>query len=477
MKKIRLFSLLLCLTTLISCLNVCVFATQTDDVQQMLNQQPASTDTSYGMDGTTSFLGSGQLVDNIEAAFLYEQETDTLMYTWNPDARVYPSSLVKILTALIAVEEGNPADTVTVKEESLSSVPYDAVSANLQPGEVITLEDLIYCMIVGSANDAAAVIAEHIYGDQLTFVQKMNEYAVNLGCTATQFKNVHGLHDEEQYTSARDLARILSAALKNEAFATYFSTVKYTVPATNLSEERTLSTGNFLMNQDSIQIYFDERVTGGRTGLTEDGKRCLAASAESNGLNLISIVMGSKSTYDDSGNTQVYGSFKETTALFDAAFSGYKAARILFKGQALKQCKVADGSNDVILGTQVDVSTVLPDAVTLKDLSFQYSNLDEGLHAPITAGQKLSDLEVWYGTVCVARAEVFAMNSVPRYDAQTIGQTTDSDTGWAATTSVILWIFCGVVALVLLVIVVRRIRRIIKQMHTKKYRRDRRRSR
>ncbi len=477
MKKIRFFALFLCLTILISSLNEFVYATQIDDSQQAQSQQVAITDASYGLDGTTAFLGSGQLVENVEAAFLYEIETDTLMYAWNPDVRVYPSSLVKILTALIAVEEGDPGDVVTVKEDTLSSVPIDAVSADLQPGEEISLGDLIYCMLVGSGNDAAAVIAEHIYGDQQTFVQKMNEYAVKLGCTATQFRNVHGLHDEEQFTSARDLARIVSTALKNESFTTYFSTVNYTVPATNLSEERKLSTGNFLMNRDSMEIYYDERVTGGRTGLTEDGNRCLAASAKSNGLNLISIVMGSKSTYDDRGNTQVYGSFKETTALFDAAFSGYKASRILFKEQALKQCSVVNGSNDVILGTKVDVSTVLPDTVTLADLSFQYSNIDQGFQAPISEGQKLSDLEVWYGTVCVAKAEVFAMNSVPRHDAQPVVQPSGTNGGLTTTSSLIIWIICGAVVLFLVLVFAGRTSHILKRMHTKRYRRDRRRSR
>ena len=177
----------------------------------------------HSVDASSTYLGASQIVDNVQAAFVFEVNSDTLMYAHNPDLQVYPASLVKVMTALIAVEQGNLEETIVVDEDTLSTVPYDAVSVELQPGEAISLNELLYCMMTGSANDAAAVIAEHISGTQDAFVQKMNEYAQSLGCTATQFTNVHGLHNEQQYTTVRDLARILSAAVKNEQFCAYFS--------------------------------------------------------------------------------------------------------------------------------------------------------------------------------------------------------------------------------------------------------------
>lgn len=477
MKKIRFFCLFLCLLSIFSCLGLQVAAAAADTDPASQDHAAAAVNACYGLDATTAFLGSGQLVENIQSAFLYELNSDTLMYAWNPDEQVYPSSLVKILTALIAVEQGSPEDIVTVTEDVLATVPYDAVSAELKAGEQITLSDLIYCMMVGSANDAAAVIAEYIYGDQSTFVQKMNEYAQELGCTGTKFKNVHGLHDQEQYSTARDLGRILTVALRNEKFSTYFSAVRYTVPATNMSEERELSTGNFLMNRDNMEIYYDSRVTGGRTGITEDGNRCLAASAETNGLRLVSIVLGAKSTYTDEGNTSVYGSFKETTALFDAGFSGYKTAKILFAGQTLKQCSVLDGTSDVILGAQVDISTVLPEAVTFADLSFQYTDVYDAFQAPIEAGEKLSNLQIWYGSMCVAQADVYAMNSVSKIETQLSGQSKEPDSGLSQVITVILWIVGGTAILIGIMVFVRRMRVIMKRNRVKRYRRDRRRSR
>lgn len=476
MKKNNYFCLLLCLLLVFACMPTHSGAVA--DTGENGRSNTAVTNGCHSADASIAFLGSDRLVENVEAAFLYEVSSDTLMYALNPDAQVYPASLVKILTALIAVEQGNPDDIVTVTDTVLSSVPYDAVSAKLQVDEQMSLDNLLYCMMVGSANDAAAVIADHISGDQSAFVEEMNRYAEALGCTGTQFQNVHGLHDENQYTTARDMARILSAAVKNEAFMAYFSAVHYTVPATNKAEARELSSGNFLMNTDSMQIYYDARVTGGRTGVTNDGKRCLATSAESNGLQLISIVMGAQSTFAEDGNTVTYGGFKETTALLDAGFNGYKTVQILFAGQALKQSSVSDGSSDIVLGPQVSISTVLPEGVMLSDLTFQYADAFGELQAPIEAGEVLSNVQVWYGNICIAQADLFAMNSVQsKTAAQNMNQAQETPDGLNPALSAAFWILGSIVVLIFLVQIVRRMRSVVARNRSKRYRRDRRRSR
>ena len=196
-----------------------IYATEADPADQNVSSMNGC----HGFDANVTYLGNGKITDNIGAALLYEVNSDTLMYTHNPDAMMYPSSLVKILTALIAVEKGNLDDVVVASQEVLGTIPYYAASAELKPGEKLTLSDLLYCMMVGSANDAAAVIATHISGNQAQFVQDMNNYAKALGCTGTNFVNVHGLHDENQYTTARDMGRILTAAVENDVFLTYFT--------------------------------------------------------------------------------------------------------------------------------------------------------------------------------------------------------------------------------------------------------------
>lgn len=450
------------------------------DAQEMQPEQAeppmVSVNSCHSLDASTALLGSTQLVDNVKAAVLFEANSETLMYAWNADTQMYPASIVKILTALIAVEKGNMSDLLTVSESAVSAVPYDAVSAKLQPGEQLTLEDLLYCLLVGSANDGAVVIAEHISGSHSLFVEEMNAYAKALGCAGTNFTNAHGLHDDAQYTTARDAARILNKALQNDAFRTIFTANKYSVPATNKSEERSLSSGNSLLDTSS-KLYYDPRVIGGRTGVTGDGRRCLAAAAESNGMLLISVVMGAESVYQEDGYSAVtIGGYHETSALLDAGFNGYKSAQVLYANQALKQYSVTNGECDVIAGPQISVSTVLPESASSAELSFRFA--DAALTAPIEIGQKVSDVEIWHGNMCLGQAELFAMNTVRAADIppeDDIGQ--ERNTGGL----LVLWITLALMAGAALTVIVLRfaawIRVFTSKKRSKRYRRDRRRSR
>lgn len=405
-----LMSVFLCLVLTIMSVVPAQAAELTEDAVTL-----PSSSSSYSTDAQIGILGAEQLIENADAVFLYEANSDTLMYAWNPDAEMIPSSLVKIMTALLAVESGRLSDAVTVKQSVLDTIPKDAVSAKLVADEVITLEDLVHCMMVGSANDAAAMIAEHLGGDQPTFVQMMNDRAAEIGCTGTVFTNAHGIQDNIQHTTARDMAKILEIAIENEKFEEIFGTVYHVVKATNKSDERNMLTGNYMVTQekDDVTIYYDPRVTGGRTGVNNDGKRCLASVSESNGMKLISVVMGSQSTYhEESMAVKSFGGYNETRELLDIGYGGYKTAQVLYEGQILLQREVLNGSGTVSFGTDVSVSAVLPENVTKDLLTYRYSGLDKDLAAPIKKGDRLSDVEVWYGGLCVAKADVYAMNSV-----------------------------------------------------------------
>ncbi len=401
MKKFGI--ILLCICLLWSFSVVTASATSGDIAE-------STVDGCIGLDAGETLLGNKKIVDNVRAALLYEANSKTLMFAQDADKAMYPASLVKIMTALVALENGKTSDIITVSETAISTVPFDAVSAKLQPGEELSLLDLLYCMIVGSANDAAAVIAEHTKGSQDAFVQEMNAYSVQLGCTGTTYINAHGLHDENQVTTARDVARVLDAALKNETFREIFFTKNYTVAATKYSAERYLKTGNAMVDEVN-RLYYDSRVLGGRTGVTEDGRRCLASVAEANGMQLISVVMGTESVYQEDGVSAIsVGGYKETTDLLNAGFNGYKTAQILFANQALQQYKVSGGSNDVVVGPNASVSSVLPDNTTATSLSYRMNVAP--LSAPVVKGEKLGIVEIYSGTMCVAISDLFALNSV-----------------------------------------------------------------
>ena len=449
MKKFGCLCLFLCIVLALQCFAVPVAAEQDAENKSVTNG-------AHSLDGQVPLLGSEKLVDNVKSAVLFEVGSDTLMYGWNADERMSPASFVKILTALIVAERGNLTDAVTVKESVLKTIPYDAMSAGLQKDEVITVKDLLYCMMVGSANDAAAVLADYILGSQSSFVAEMNRYAQSIGCTGSNFTNAHGLNDDNQYVTARDVARILSAAVKNETFCQAFEAVSYTVPATNKSKARELITGNYLMNQnqDNVEIYYDSRVTGGRTGITSSRERCIAVTAKKNGMYMISVVMGSESVYKDDGYTvQTFGGYKETSALLDAGFDGFHSVQIIHPNQALTQYAVVNGQSDVILGTKESVHTVLPQSVSSVELNYRYTMVGGSFEAPIEKGQIISNLEVWYADVCVAQVELFAMNSVPV--KQDLVLERDDQDGNLSRSSVLTVVVCIAVGAVIVFYVIR----------------------
>ena len=402
----RLTSVLLCCVMLLICLISPAYAAEGEDNLSVSNGF-------HGIDSSKAYLGQGQLIENVKSAFLYEVNSQSLLYSWNSDLPQYPASLVKIMTALLVLENAELSDVITVKQSSLDTLSSDAISVDLMAGEQITVENLLYCLIVKSANDAAVVLAEHISGSQEAFVEKMNTRAAELGCTGTTYFNPHGLHHDEQVTTARDTCRILAEALKHPFFATLFGTVHYTVPATNVSEERMLQTNNYLMCTDDVAIYFDTRVTGGRTGVTAEGYRCIASTAQSGNMNVICIVMGCASTFlEDGYRVDVFGGFPETSELLNLAFDGNEMRQIVFNNQILFQTPVLNGDSDVFVMSKEDIFAVIPEDYTLKDLSFQYLEQTQIAEAPITKGQSLGTVQIMFGSSCIAQTELFAANDV-----------------------------------------------------------------
>ncbi len=429
----------------------------------------------YSLDAPQSILGKEELVENADSIIIFEKNSSTLMYAWNADEQVYPASLVKIMTGLIVAQEANMQEAVTVRSDVLSEIPSDAATSGLQQDEVISVEHLYYCMMVSSANDAAAVLADHLYGSQSAFIQRMNDYAAELGCTGTNFKNVHGLHDEEQYTTVRDMAKILSAALDNEIFRQAYGTEKYTVPPTNKSTVRYLVTGNYLMSMDDVEYYFDSRVTGGRTGVTTEGFRNIAISAQEGSMELICILTGAVDTLAENGySVEIFGGYTETSDLLDMSFDDYQVAQVIYDDQVLTQMKVSGGECDVVLGPKTNTLAVLPINAKKADLVYRYPASASDLSAPIRKGDLVSTVEVWYKTSCVAQAELFAMNDVELIQQPDAPQDLQQSQGKGSALWIILGVLGGVVVLLLLLRLIARLR---YRAAARRNRRNRRRSR
>lgn len=408
-------------------------------------QQTVESNSRQGLDAQSSVLGDGKLISNAKAVFLFETTTNTLVYSYNADEKLSPASLVKVLTGLIAVEEGDLSAKITVKQSVLDTVPNGAVKTEFVDGEVLTLQDLLYCMMVDSGNDAAALIADYIAGDQSAFVAKMNAFAAELGCTNTSFTNVHGLHDDEQYMSARDAGRIMVAASNNETMRQVMGAKYYTVNANQKSPERNLVSEYHLINGDTKKTYLDERVKAGRAGIADDRTRNVAAISESGGMQFVSVVMGSVSKYESNRVTiTVYGGYAETSKLLDLATDGYSSYQLVYESQIMQQISVPNGDCAASLGASKSESAILPDGTSMSSLSIEYV-YDRQLIAPVTAGEQYAIARYMHGDICVAEVGLIAMNPVQENTEAMVEQKTtpkkETASGWTTVLMIAVCLF------------------------------------
>lgn len=423
------------------------------------------------IDGAAAITNETDLPVKLGAALMYEMNSGTLLYGYNVDEKMYPASVTKIMTCLLALEHGNLDDIVTVSESVVANRDPDGSDCKLRAGEQISLHDLLYCLMVASANDAASAISEHIAGSEAAFVEMMNEKAAQLGCGNTHFVNPHGLHDDDHYTCARDLAKIMLAALEYDAFNEIYSTKRYEVPATNKSKERNLLTTNYLMDKATIEYYYDERVIGGKTGYTTPAGRCLAAVSETRGLRLLTVVLGGDTSLNDRGVVNYY-SFEETGNLIDFAAEGFTEGLILSPDAVLASFPVTGGENQTQAAVKEAVSMVVPADLTPSQLYYEFVLDDGTLTAPIEKGDPLGVVRVWYRSSCLAQEEIYALADSEVKTAEP----TDPAIGNAAVEEgQDIWQFLLIIVLVLLALITFLIAIVVIRNHMIRVRRQKRR--
>ena len=495
MKKI--FSLILCLLLSVQML-LPVAATETEvptePVPETLPSAAGETApvAEYGtatilngcrtLDAQVPLGGDLRMLDTAVSAFVYERNTGTVVYAYNPDLKVQPGTLTKIVAAIVAIENGSLNDEVTVSSRNYRRIPAGAKNAKLKEGEVLTLKDLLYCMFLEWANDAAVTIAEHICPDQESFVKKMNEWVLRIGCTNTQFADCHGLGSENQSTTARDMARIVEEAMKNEDFRYLFTATSYTVPANEKSAQRDLKSLNYLIEQTIVPKYNYDGATGGIAHYTETSGASLVCTAEKKGMSYTVVVMGCERVFnkDKSWVVESYGNYEEAWDLLDYAFNNYKICRLLHEGQSMTQFPVAGGENQVVVQTHSSKDAILPINAKLDNLILKYAVDGGGLSAPIELDEKVASIQIWYRTSCIAEAELYAMSSVRAVDKLNLdiqGAATRDDSDLSQFLS-----FIGIVCLVILVplviyLVVNNLRRVMARNRRRRRRMSRRRSR
>lgn len=389
-------------------------AAEGEDKSKPVQQSGSGVDV-HGTDAVQAMAGPSDYSADAKAALLLELNSDTMVYAQNPDERLYPASLTKLMTFLVAIENGNINDRITVSETALKGLDPAGSSAGLEAGEIFSLHDLLYCLMLASANDACPVIAEYVAGSEAAFVEMMNQRAAELGCTGTHFVNTHGLHDDNHYTTARDVAKIFRAVLNFDLFCEIYSTDIYTVPATNKHEARTLSTTNYLIGTSATHDYYDNRVIGGKTGFTTPAGRCVACTAEENGLFYLCIILGAKNVENEEGTVVQFGSFIEASKLLDFGFDQFQFARVLSPLAPVAQYPVKMAMSSVVVTPDVEVSALLPkdyDAALLRSECVLDST--DGLEAPLEAGEKVGVIRQYYDSLCIGQANLITVTAIAR---------------------------------------------------------------
>lgn len=356
---------------------------------------------------------------NCGSCVLVNLADDTILHGERNTEIIYPASTTKILTALVVlrhIEAGDLGlyDTVKVSKTFRKGLTADAASGGLQTGEKLSVEDLLYMLLLPSHCDAANVLGEVASGSLDAFADEMNAVAKEVGCTSSHFVNPSGLHDDDHYTTCNDLYYIAKAAYAYDTFRTIIATDYYTVPATNLHDARRLHNTNSLICDYRTTAYLNQYCKGGKTGTTFPAGRCLVSFAERNGATLCCVMMGCDYLINSDGSYR-FLQFYESNRLYKWGFEGESTRCLVEQGTTQGIAPVSNGQEDsVSLIAAGSLSARVPNYLTTSSYTTDIT-LNDGIEAPISAGEKLGTLTVSkdntvYGTVdLVAATDVEAL--------------------------------------------------------------------
>lgn len=342
-----------------------------------------------------------------EAAILMEAETGTILYAKNIHEELYPASTTKMLTCLIAVEQCALDERVDFSYEAVSSIPIDGSNMGMDAGEYLTLEECLYGIMVASANEVANAVAEHVAGSLDGFAEMMNKRAAELGCQNTHFANANGLHAQDHYTSAYDLALIARAYFQNDVLRRIGNTASYHfVPSAGQPDDFYKSNRHQLIN--GTLPY--EGIIGGKTGYTDMAGSTLVTGCEQSGMRLICVVMKEDSPMQ----------FEDTETLFDYGYQNFTKANIADNDSRyiIGNSNFFYAGNDIfgnsspILSITPDGYVVLPNMSDFDDLTskidYDAADLEEEEIAKVT--YYYHDALVGSGTI------IFSSSDAQAYD-------------------------------------------------------------
>lgn len=402
-----------------------------------------------------------------KAVVLADINTGEIIYSENMDEQRSPASLTKIMTVLLAVEAVESGqcsldEVVTAQDDCRSGLEEDSSTSGISVGEQLTYENLMYCAMVQSANEACNVLASHISGSISAFVERMNQRAAELGCTNTHFADPNGLSNNDHYSTAYELYLITKEAISHPLFMTICNTTHYEVPATNINEARVMDNSNALITSKSIygSGYVYEGAAGVKTGYTRAAGYCLISTAQRGEINALAVVLGCSGPLNT--GDEAVATFPNTIKLYDWLFNNFSYRNVINSDEPVQKVQVQLARDDgtATLRPQEDLTLLLPDDIGVDDIVKTVTVYEEKLVAPIAAGEVLGELTISIGETSYGSVKLVNSTAVSLSQGEYLRQRLSGlfDNGWLIVVLVIVLLLA-----ILYIILVARYRRMRKK--------------
>lgn len=384
-----------------------------------------------------------------KTAILMDVDTGAILYNKGMNDKMYPASITKIMTALLALENLKTSDTITVTAEDIASLSSDAAILGIQAGEILTLNDALHGLILRSANEIAVAIANTVAGNVDNFADMMNNRAKEAGALATHFANPHGLYEDDHYTTAYDMAMIAKSAISNSSFSQLWGDTPYVMSPTNMNTESYTIWHRHRMFTKTSSFYY-EYALGGKTGYTDESGNTLVTYAKKGDMSLICVVLGS-----DTDNV-----YTDTKSLFEYGFNNFTLTNISsydttfsFKNNTyFNSIGVTGSSSTPSVKISTDDSIDLPNGLQFIDLTSEVKMSSD------SSDSNIATVEYSYNGYFLGKASLslsLSKNNSFIYNTPTESNDTISDDGVFRIN--IWYISGGIIAIAIIIFIVYKI--------------------
>lgn len=399
--KHKFFSLILAATLLFTAAFP-AYATETEKTETETTES-----TTTNTEGTSTDSTSSELTLTAESAILMDATTGKILYEKNSRTKQYPASITKLMTILLALEHGSLEDEITFSHDAVFSIEPGSAHIAIQEGEILTLEQVLYGIMLRSANECANAAAEYVDGSMEKFAEHMTARAKELGCENTNFVNANGLFDENHYTTAYDMALIAQELLKNETYRSMMSNTYYLIPPTNKQpEERPLHGQHQMLNENSL--YYYEPAEGGKTGYTVEAQNTLVTYAKQGDTELIAVVLKCNGAQH----------YVDTKTLFEYGFANYQTVKAFSAADLTQNVAITETYKDktttldtIAVAPASDVYVTIPKNATIENIT-KAVDCPESASVPVAVGDKLGIVVLSLNGEALATVDLTAQKEV-----------------------------------------------------------------